>query len=120
MLDLNAPETMAEALPDRERVAEAKAKLEEAGVKYILSCWIDLLVPFCGDYLEATLWSENEQALYHKRLAKRAEMAEIAFAKGDRAAALACMRKAVAGRWPVNLQGWVRAMGRLKEMEGGA
>jgi glutamine synthetase len=43
MLDLNAPETMAEALPDRERVAEAKAKLEEAGVKYILSCWIDLL-----------------------------------------------------------------------------
>ena len=43
MLDITAPETMAQALPDPERVAEAKAKLEEAGVKYILSCWIDLL-----------------------------------------------------------------------------
>ena len=31
------------ALPDEERVAEAKARLEEAGVRYVLSCWIDLL-----------------------------------------------------------------------------
>ena len=37
------PTTMSEALPDAERVAEARARLEEAGVKYILSCWIDLL-----------------------------------------------------------------------------
>ena len=37
------PETMAEALPDLERVREAKAKLTEAGVRYVLSCWIDLL-----------------------------------------------------------------------------
>ncbi|MEM7170051.1 MAG: glutamine synthetase [Pseudomonadota bacterium] len=33
---------MAEALPDIEEVRAAKAKLEEAGVKYVLSCWIDL------------------------------------------------------------------------------
>ncbi|MEE8123769.1 MAG: glutamine synthetase [Alphaproteobacteria bacterium] len=37
------PESIVEALPGPERVAEAKAKLEEAGVKYVLSCWIDLL-----------------------------------------------------------------------------
>ncbi len=37
------PETMADALPDRDRVAEAKASLEKAGVKYVFSCWIDLL-----------------------------------------------------------------------------
>ena len=37
------PTTMSEALPDAERVAEARARLEEADVKYILSCWIDLL-----------------------------------------------------------------------------
>ncbi len=37
------PQSMAEALPDKNKIAEAKAKLEEAGVKYILSCWIDLL-----------------------------------------------------------------------------
>ena len=36
-------ETMSEALPDAERVAEARARLEKAGVKYVLSCWIDLL-----------------------------------------------------------------------------
>ena len=37
------PQSMAEALPEKDKIAEAKAKLEEAGVKYILSCWIDLL-----------------------------------------------------------------------------
>ncbi len=37
------PTCMAEALPDPERVRETKAKLEEQGVKYILSCWIDLM-----------------------------------------------------------------------------
>ena len=33
----------ADALPDSKRVAEEKQKLEAAGVKYVLSCWIDLL-----------------------------------------------------------------------------
>ena len=37
------PQSMAEARPDKNKIAEAKAKLEKAGVKYILSCWIDLL-----------------------------------------------------------------------------
>ena len=36
------PQTMQEALPPLERVREARAKLSEAGVRYILSCWIDL------------------------------------------------------------------------------
>ena len=35
-------ERMAEALPDAERVREARARLAEAGVRYVLSCWIDL------------------------------------------------------------------------------
>ena len=37
------PTLMSDALPNKKRVNEAKAKLEKAGVKYILSCWIDLL-----------------------------------------------------------------------------
>ena len=37
------PTLISEALPDKKRVNEAKAKLEKAGAKYILSCWIDLL-----------------------------------------------------------------------------
>ncbi len=41
-MTIKDPQSMSEALPDIERVRDAKAKLEEAGVKYILSCWIDL------------------------------------------------------------------------------
>lgn len=37
------PATMQAALPKKKRVAQEKARLEKAGVKYILSCWIDLL-----------------------------------------------------------------------------
>lgn len=37
------PSSIAEALPDPAQVKELKAKLEEQGVKYILSCWVDFL-----------------------------------------------------------------------------
>ncbi len=37
------PSTMAEAMPNKTRVGEARRRLEKAGVKYVLSCWIDLL-----------------------------------------------------------------------------
>ena len=37
------PGNMQAAFADKERVAAAKAKLEAAGVKYVLSCWIDLM-----------------------------------------------------------------------------
>jgi hypothetical protein len=36
-----------------------------------LACWIDLGVPFCGDYLQANAWTEAEQARYAHFLAKR-------------------------------------------------
>jgi glutamine synthetase len=35
-------ENFADALPSIERVAEVRKQLEKAGVKYVLSCWIDL------------------------------------------------------------------------------
>ena len=35
-------ENFADALPSMERVAEVRKQLEKAGVKYVLSCWIDL------------------------------------------------------------------------------
>ncbi len=37
------PATMQDALPDPALVAHKKSELERAGVKYVLSCWIDLL-----------------------------------------------------------------------------
>ena len=35
-------ENFADALPSSERIAEVRKQLEEAGVAYVLSCWIDL------------------------------------------------------------------------------
>ncbi len=37
-----------------------------------LAAWVDLGVPFCGDYTEANLWDEAEHAKYARFLAKRA------------------------------------------------
>lgn len=42
-MSMNYHENFSEALPDPKRVTEEKKRLEAAGVKYILSCWIDLL-----------------------------------------------------------------------------
>ncbi len=35
-------ETFAQALPTSEKIAAVRKELEEAGVKYVMSCWIDL------------------------------------------------------------------------------
>ncbi|WP_269751381.1 type I glutamate--ammonia ligase [Mycolicibacterium mengxianglii] len=35
-------ESFADALPDDAKIAAVRTKLEEAGVKYVLACWIDL------------------------------------------------------------------------------
>jgi hypothetical protein len=42
-----------------------------------LACWIDLLVPYCGDYTEAKSWTEQEMATYQRYLDKRKRMEEI-------------------------------------------
>jgi hypothetical protein len=36
-----------------------------------IACWIDLLVPFCGDYTEANVWDENGKKKYAHFLDKR-------------------------------------------------
>jgi hypothetical protein len=41
-----------------------------------ITCWIDLLVPFCGDYIEANAWSSEETAKYQRFLDKRRRMEE--------------------------------------------
>jgi hypothetical protein len=42
-----------------------------------IRCWIDLGVPYCGDYTEAHDWSERERAKYDHYLAKRRAMERI-------------------------------------------
>jgi hypothetical protein len=40
------------------------------------ACWIDLLVPYCGDYTEAAAWSEPDQRKYEQSPRKRQRMEE--------------------------------------------
>jgi hypothetical protein len=58
--------------------------------RHKLAAWIDLLVPYCGDYTEANAWNESERAKYahftQKRLRmKRAEDQNIAEYLGAKA-----------------------------------
>jgi len=42
-----------------------------------IACWIDLLVPYCGDYMEANAWGEKGEAKYTHFQQKREAMEEI-------------------------------------------
>jgi len=42
-----------------------------------MAAWIDLGVPFCGDYCEAALWSTEEKAFYDRYQKKRERLAEL-------------------------------------------
>jgi hypothetical protein len=42
-----------------------------------LACWIDLFVPYCGDYFEANTWSAEDMEKYERFLAKRQCMEAI-------------------------------------------
>ncbi len=42
-----------------------------------LACWIDLQVPFCGDYEEAHQWNSEERQKYRHFLSKRQRMEEL-------------------------------------------
>jgi hypothetical protein len=39
-----------------------------------IACWIDLLVPYCGNYLEANAWTQEEVHKYEHFMRKRREM----------------------------------------------
>jgi len=53
---------------------EAKLSQEEMDK---LNAWIDLLVPFCGDYVEANAWSESELKRAQARIALSKKMTEM-------------------------------------------
>ena len=42
-----------------------------------IACWIDLGVPYCGDYTEANAWTEGETSKYARFQKKRDGMEEI-------------------------------------------
>ena len=42
-----------------------------------IACWIDLAVPYCGDYEEANVWSEEQLAKYRRFQEKRRRMESL-------------------------------------------
>jgi hypothetical protein len=42
-----------------------------------IACWIDLFVPYCGDYLEANAWADQERQLYQHFADKRRRMQSL-------------------------------------------
>ncbi len=42
-----------------------------------IACWIDLLVPYCGDYMEANAWGKADKAKYRHFQQKRETMEAI-------------------------------------------
>jgi len=54
-----------------ERLDRGHCKTLTEGDKARLALWVDLGVPFCGDYVEANAWDEKEKAKYEQYLAKR-------------------------------------------------
>jgi hypothetical protein len=42
-----------------------------------IACWIDLLIPFCGDYREAAAWSADEVKKYDTYTKKRKDMEDL-------------------------------------------
>ena len=42
-----------------------------------IACWIDLLVPYCGNYREANAWTEDEMKKHERYAEKRRQMEEV-------------------------------------------
>jgi len=42
-----------------------------------IACWIDLLVPFCGDYTEANAWSDKDWQKHKRFMNKRKAMEKL-------------------------------------------
>ena len=58
-----------------ERLDKGHAKGITDAEKRVLACWVDLCVPFCGDYEEGAAWNEQERAFWDYYTKKRAEFA---------------------------------------------
>ena len=57
--------------PDKTRVKLSREELDK------LCAWIDLVIPFCGDYFEANAWSDKELEYARARMELSENMKEI-------------------------------------------
>ena len=62
-----------------ERLDKGHCKELTDGERRRLAMWVDLAVPYCGDYREASMWTDSYQRLYDFMLEKR----KIALGRAD-------------------------------------
>ncbi len=55
------------------REGHNKVKLSPEELEKI-ACWLDLLIPYCGDYMEANTWGDRGEQKYRKFQQKRDDM----------------------------------------------
>jgi hypothetical protein len=60
--------------PDKQRKKRVELSRQEIEV---FACWIDLAVPFCGDYWEANCWTPEEKKWYQRQEEKRKKLSEL-------------------------------------------
>ena len=58
-----------------ERLDKGHGKGITDAEKRVLACWVDLGVPFCGDYEESAVWDEKDRAFWDYYTKKRVEFA---------------------------------------------
>jgi hypothetical protein len=63
-------------LPKMLKEGHGKVKMTQQEID-IISCWIDLLVPYCGDYYEANAWNDEGMKKYNSFMEKRKKMEEF-------------------------------------------
>ena len=55
------------------KAGHGKTKLNTEELEKI-ACWIDLAVPYCGDYTEANIWNDGEIKKYKRFQTKRDQL----------------------------------------------
>ena len=61
-----------------EQIAGDKCKVKLSRKELdMLACWLDLLVPFCGDYVEGNIWNDGDKAKHKRFMDKRRRMEAI-------------------------------------------
>ena len=61
-----------------EQIAGSKCKVKLSREELDkIACWIDLLVPYCGDYVEGNTWNDADKANHKRLMDKRRRMERI-------------------------------------------
>ena len=85
-MSMSYHENFADALPEMARVKEEKKRLEAAGVKYILSCWIygcDICQEVCPWNIKFARKSNENSFAHQQEIVKRTKVEWLALTEDE-------------------------------------